>query len=201
MDEEESAGNRSVGKSGSNYSATHMAGARNEPKNYTTIIIKPNTGKAKALSDITNLKTSTDSKLASKGISTVEPESILTSSAYFRFMVGSSANLETTKKQKPKISSKTTKKHSTDHLPPPTTSATETSTYAPHTSPLSNSHLPHIFLPTSGGDFNEIASTAEKSNFTDSNCHQCQKMQDVLHACNLMDLGFVGPKYTWYESP
>ncbi|OMO65780.1 reverse transcriptase [Corchorus capsularis] len=52
-----------------------------------------------------------------------------------------------------------------------------------------------------GGDFNEIATASEKSNFKDSDCHRCRRMQEALQACNLIDLGFIGPKFTWHKSP
>lgn len=52
-----------------------------------------------------------------------------------------------------------------------------------------------------GGDFNEIACSSEKSNFKNSDCHRCRKLQTVLADCSLLDLGFSGAKYTWYKSP
>ena len=46
------------------------------------------------------------------------------------------------------------------------------------------------------GDFNEVGSQSEKYG-GQVNHLRCYKFNSVLNACNLIDLGFKGPRYTW----
>ncbi|OMP09112.1 Endonuclease/exonuclease/phosphatase [Corchorus olitorius] len=48
-----------------------------------------------------------------------------------------------------------------------------------------------------GGDFNSISSSAEKSNFSSQDTNGCRRFNEVINQCELMDLGFMGPRYTW----
>jgi hypothetical protein len=47
------------------------------------------------------------------------------------------------------------------------------------------------------GDFNEILSLGEKSSRSYRSKNQMEAFQHALDDCNLLDLGFIGPKYTW----
>ena len=47
------------------------------------------------------------------------------------------------------------------------------------------------------GDFNEILSSADKCGGNPINMRRAQIFNDCLDVCNLIDLGFQGPKYTW----
>lgn len=47
------------------------------------------------------------------------------------------------------------------------------------------------------GDFNEIVSLSEKWGSNGRSSHQMKKFQSILHDCDLSDLGYRGPKYTW----
>ncbi|XP_015933190.1 uncharacterized protein LOC107459476 [Arachis duranensis] len=47
------------------------------------------------------------------------------------------------------------------------------------------------------GDFNEIAEVGEKKGGTRIDDHACQKFREWINNCKLIDLGFVGSKYTW----
>jgi exonuclease III len=47
------------------------------------------------------------------------------------------------------------------------------------------------------GDFNEVLSQDEHVGPRDRRDAQITTSQDCLQDCNLMDLGFDGPKYTW----
>lgn len=47
------------------------------------------------------------------------------------------------------------------------------------------------------GDFNEILSLLEKWGGSEKSRTQMYAFQQTLEECELSDLGFVGPKYTW----
>ena len=47
------------------------------------------------------------------------------------------------------------------------------------------------------GDFNEITRQEEKIGGAFRSFNQMQRFRDVIDECGLMDLGFVGPSYTW----
>ncbi|OMO49899.1 Endonuclease/exonuclease/phosphatase [Corchorus capsularis] len=51
-----------------------------------------------------------------------------------------------------------------------------------------------------GGDFNTIASSADKSNFSSHDTSRCRRFNEVINSCELVDLGFTGPRYTWKRS-
>ena len=48
-----------------------------------------------------------------------------------------------------------------------------------------------------GGDFNEIVRQEEKWGGAPRDHNQMQLFRDVIDECQFMDLGFVGPKFTW----
>ena len=47
------------------------------------------------------------------------------------------------------------------------------------------------------GDFNEIIKQDEKVGGAFRSHNQMQLFRDVIDDCGFMDLGFVGPKFTW----
>jgi hypothetical protein len=47
------------------------------------------------------------------------------------------------------------------------------------------------------GDFNEITALEEKFGRDDRNLHQMVAFCDALTDCTLLDLGFIGPLFTW----
>jgi endonuclease/exonuclease/phosphatase family metal-dependent hydrolase len=47
------------------------------------------------------------------------------------------------------------------------------------------------------GDFNEITALEEKFGRDDRNLHQMAAFCDALTDCTLLDLGFIGPLFTW----
>ena len=47
------------------------------------------------------------------------------------------------------------------------------------------------------GDFNEITRLDEKVGGAIRTHNQMQLFRDVIDECRFMDLGFVGPKFTW----
>lgn len=47
------------------------------------------------------------------------------------------------------------------------------------------------------GDFNEITKQDEKKGGAFRPHNQMQLFRDVIDECNFMDLGYVGPKFTW----
>ncbi|KAI9112268.1 hypothetical protein K1719_016791 [Acacia pycnantha] len=47
------------------------------------------------------------------------------------------------------------------------------------------------------GDFNDIASLSERTGGLGSSEARCSLFSDRIQSCNLMDLGAVGPKFTW----
>ena len=47
------------------------------------------------------------------------------------------------------------------------------------------------------GDFNEIMWSNEKSGWLDRNANQMADFRDCLNRCELVDLGFIGQKFTW----
>lgn len=53
----------------------------------------------------------------------------------------------------------------------------------------------------SGGDFNEIMFSEEKWGGSRKNPKQMDEFKNVIDACNLADIGFVGDQFTWYKSP
>ncbi|KAI9124584.1 hypothetical protein K1719_004506 [Acacia pycnantha] len=48
------------------------------------------------------------------------------------------------------------------------------------------------------GDFNDIASLSERTGGAGSDEARIRRFNDILYGCRLMDLGYVGPKYTWW---
>ena len=50
------------------------------------------------------------------------------------------------------------------------------------------------------GDFNEIAKSHEKYGGHLRLTKQMQDFQDIVDECSVMDLGFVGTKFTWYKN-
>ena len=54
-------------------------------------------------------------------------------------------------------------------------------------------HIPWLCV----GDFNEITRQEEKVGGAIRAHNQMQALRDVLDECGFMDLGFVGPKFTW----
>ena len=48
-----------------------------------------------------------------------------------------------------------------------------------------------------GGDFNEIVHQEEKWDGVPRDHNQMQLFHDVIDKCQFMDLGYVGPKFTW----
>lgn len=49
------------------------------------------------------------------------------------------------------------------------------------------------------GDFNEILESSETSSISIRPRSQMQAFQTTLGDCNLVDLGFYGPKFTWWN--
>ena len=47
------------------------------------------------------------------------------------------------------------------------------------------------------GDFNDILSSHEKLSSTPANSRRMNAFHNCLDACNLLDLGFNGPRFTW----
>ncbi|KAL4300764.1 hypothetical protein AHAS_Ahas17G0233500 [Arachis hypogaea] len=47
------------------------------------------------------------------------------------------------------------------------------------------------------GDFNEIADEGEKKGGASVDRNACRKFKDWIQSCNLLDLGYVGSKFTW----
>ena len=47
------------------------------------------------------------------------------------------------------------------------------------------------------GDFNEIVHPDEKVGWKDRDVAQMDAFREVLSKCDLIDLGFVGPRFTW----
>ena len=58
-----------------------------------------------------------------------------------------------------------------------------------------NHHLNTPWL--CAGDFNELARQGEKLGGATPSSNQMQLFRDVIDECGFMDLGFVGPKFTW----
>lgn len=48
-----------------------------------------------------------------------------------------------------------------------------------------------------GGDFNEILSPGEETGGDDRPFSDMLRFRNVLDCCDLMDMGYVGPKLTW----
>ena len=51
-----------------------------------------------------------------------------------------------------------------------------------------------------GGDFNELLKSHEKSGGRPRPFGQMQKFREVLDECGLIDLGFIGKKFTWFKN-
>ena len=51
-----------------------------------------------------------------------------------------------------------------------------------------------------GGDFNEILKSHEKLGGRLQPYGQMQKFREVLDECGLLDLSFVGNKFTWFKT-
>ncbi|KAI9075071.1 hypothetical protein K1719_042969 [Acacia pycnantha] len=47
------------------------------------------------------------------------------------------------------------------------------------------------------GDFNDVASASEKTGGAEANFCRMALFSDWIQQCKLMDLGAVGPRYTW----
>lgn len=54
-------------------------------------------------------------------------------------------------------------------------------------------HLPHLVL----GDFSEISCPSEKFGGLAPSVNHMHKFKDNLENCNLLDLVFSGPRFTW----
>lgn len=48
-----------------------------------------------------------------------------------------------------------------------------------------------------GGDFNEILKSRDKFKGERINCNRNNNFWNFLNRCKLVDLGFIGSKYTW----
>ncbi|GAU43826.1 hypothetical protein TSUD_399190 [Trifolium subterraneum] len=48
-----------------------------------------------------------------------------------------------------------------------------------------------------GGDFNDITCAADKRGGAQVSSRRCKNFKDRINACHLLDLGSIGPKYTW----
>ena len=59
----------------------------------------------------------------------------------------------------------------------------------------SNQNIPWLCA----GDFNEITRQEEKIGGALRSFNQMQLFRDVIDECGFMDLGFMGPKYTWSQ--
>lgn len=58
----------------------------------------------------------------------------------------------------------------------------------------------HFDLPwLCAGDFNELLKTREKLGGRLRPYGQMQNFREVLDECGLLDLGFVGTKFTWFK--
>ena len=55
---------------------------------------------------------------------------------------------------------------------------------------------PHILWPCAG-DFNEITRQEEKVGGAIRAHSQMQAFRDIIDECGFMDLGFIGPNFTW----
>ncbi|KAI9084443.1 hypothetical protein K1719_033633 [Acacia pycnantha] len=47
------------------------------------------------------------------------------------------------------------------------------------------------------GDFNDVASLDERTGGIGGSASRCSLFSDRLQSCNLMDLGAIGPEFTW----
>ena len=47
------------------------------------------------------------------------------------------------------------------------------------------------------GDFNEVLGGEDKFGGNQINLNRDLEFKECLDSCNFVDLGFVGPKYTW----
>jgi hypothetical protein len=47
------------------------------------------------------------------------------------------------------------------------------------------------------GDFNDIMSLSEKKGGAPVSLRKCTKFKERVDACHLLDIGYVGPKFTW----
>ena len=54
-------------------------------------------------------------------------------------------------------------------------------------------NIPWLLL----GDFNEVLTGEDKFGGKSINLNRALDFKDCLDTCNLLDLGFSGPKYTW----
>lgn len=54
-------------------------------------------------------------------------------------------------------------------------------------------HLPHLVL----GGFNEISCSFEKFGGLAPSVKRMHKFKDNIEDCNLLNLGFFGPRFTW----
>lgn len=50
------------------------------------------------------------------------------------------------------------------------------------------------------GDMNEVRGSSEKSGGASTSQRRCNRFNKWINDCNLIDMGFSGPKYTWYNS-
>ena len=57
-------------------------------------------------------------------------------------------------------------------------------------------NLPWLML----GDFNEVLSGDDKFGGNSVNLNRVLEFKECLDECNMLDLGFAGPKYTWTNS-
>lgn len=59
-----------------------------------------------------------------------------------------------------------------------------------------NLNLPWL----TSGDFNKVFDQTNKWGGQPVFSHLVAPFKDMVHACNMVDLGFSGPKYTWTNS-
>lgn len=52
-------------------------------------------------------------------------------------------------------------------------------------------------IPWLLGDFNEVLSSEDKLGGRNINLNRALDFKECLDSCNLLDLGFLGPKFTW----
>ncbi|KAK4476678.1 hypothetical protein RD792_015838 [Penstemon davidsonii] len=50
------------------------------------------------------------------------------------------------------------------------------------------------------GDFNEVANISEKRGRRLASAARCRRFKEMMDTCGFMDLGYRGPKFTWFNS-
>ncbi|MCH80961.1 hypothetical protein A2U01_0001739, partial [Trifolium medium] len=62
---------------------------------------------------------------------------------------------------------------------------------------VKNFQFLHLKVCYLSGDFNDITSMEEKKGGVSASIRRCNKFRERISACNLLDLGAMGPKFTW----